>query len=363
MASPLVSVVVPTYNRAHCLPRTVDSALAQTYTNVEVLIVDDGSRDDTAAVVAGRYGADSRVRYIAQANGGVSSARNTGFDAARGSFVALLDSDDVWLPWKLQVQIACMQACPEVGMTWTDMDAIAPDGSVSYRGYLRRMYHAYRWFPEPESLFGASRPLREIVPGLQETVGDACFRTGDLSSAIVLGSLVHTSTVVMTRERLEQVGRFSLDFPQAGEDYEFHLRTCRRGPVGLVDVATILYQTGMADRITRGENNLPLAHAFLRTIEPIIREERATLRLHPRMVDGVLAEAHGWIGEASLAEGSTSSAIRHLLRSLRHQPWQPRLARLLALAALPAPLRTGLRQAYRAVRPGAIALGLLESLI
>ena len=109
MQAPLVSVVVPTYNRAYCLARTIDSALGQTHPSVEVIVVDDGSVDETAEMVAARYGSDARVRLIRQANAGVSAARNTGLRVARGDYVALLDSDDVWEPWKLELQVACMQ--------------------------------------------------------------------------------------------------------------------------------------------------------------------------------------------------------------------------------------------------------------
>ena len=128
MTSSLVSVIVPTYNRAYCLNRAVDSMLAQTYGNCEVLIVDDGSTDDTSARVKTWYGHNPQVRYLRQVNQGVSAARNAGLRAARGAFIALLDSDDVWLPWKIEVQVACLDALPQVGMIWTDMEAVDPHG-------------------------------------------------------------------------------------------------------------------------------------------------------------------------------------------------------------------------------------------
>ena len=98
MTADLVSVVIPTYNRAFCIAATVDSVLAQSHRTVEAIVVDDGSADDTEAVIRGRFGADRRVVYLRQDNGGVSAARNRGFQAASGAYVALLDSDDSWLP-------------------------------------------------------------------------------------------------------------------------------------------------------------------------------------------------------------------------------------------------------------------------
>ena len=350
MQAPLVSVVVPTYNRAYCLPRTVDSALGQTHPSVEVIIVDDGSRDETADVVAARYGNDARVRLIRQANGGVSAARNTGLRAARGDYVALLDSDDVWEPWKLELQLACMRARPEVGMTWTEMVAVDPAGQVIDARYLRQMYSAYRWFPPGGSLFDDSVPLASLAPTLAGVVSDRQFAVGDLSSAIVMGNLVHTSTVVLTRERARSVGGFPEQFRHGGEDYPFHLRTCRLGPVGYLDVASIRYQRGFPDRLTRAENDLHMARAFLSAIEPIIHHERGSLKLPPSMIRAVLAEAHGWIGEAALDAGDMLPALEHLARSILYRPLQPRLLGLLSLAPLPPNLTNRLRAAYRTIK-------------
>jgi glycosyltransferase involved in cell wall biosynthesis len=106
MAAPSVSVVIPTYNRAHSIARAIDSVLAQTFPNIELIVVDDGSHDETAAVLA-RYG--DRICLIRQENRGVSSARNRGIRAAHGNWIAFLDSDDEWRPTKIALQVACLE--------------------------------------------------------------------------------------------------------------------------------------------------------------------------------------------------------------------------------------------------------------
>ena len=111
-----VSVVIPTYNYGRFLATAIDSALAQTYTPMEVIVVDDGSTDDTAAVVA-RYG--DRIRVLRKPNGGLSSARNAGIALARGDLVALLDADDRWLPEKLERQVPYFVSDGRVGMVHT----------------------------------------------------------------------------------------------------------------------------------------------------------------------------------------------------------------------------------------------------
>ena len=113
LASPLVSVVIPTYNSAEFLIQALESVFNQTYTNYEVIVVDDGSTDNTRQVIEPYR---SRLNYIYQANQGVAVARNKGIEVARGEWIAFLDADDLFLPQKLQQQVAVFAAQPEIGM-------------------------------------------------------------------------------------------------------------------------------------------------------------------------------------------------------------------------------------------------------
>lgn len=109
--APTVSVVIPAYNAAWCVARAIDSVLAQGFRDFELIVVDDGSTDGTAAVLS-RYG--DALRVLSKMNGGLSSARNAGIRAARGRYVAFLDADDWWLADKLERQVALMEARPEL---------------------------------------------------------------------------------------------------------------------------------------------------------------------------------------------------------------------------------------------------------
>ena len=347
MVPALVSVVIPTYNRAYCIATTIDSALGQTHQNLEILVVDDGSTDDTREVIAKRYGSEPRVRYLHQANEGVSGARNHGLRVARGEYVALLDSDDRWLPWKIEAQVRCLEALPEAGMIWTDMDAVNPEGEIMKRRYLTTMYSAYGWFSRDE-LFERSCPLSAIDPTLGSSLGDPKLYSGDIFSEMVLGNLVHTSTVLLRRDRLERVGAFNVELRRAGEDYDFHLRTCREGPVAYLDIPAILYQRGRSDRLTA--NRIDLARNFLATITPVIERDRDRIRLPRIMLDEVLAEAHAWLGGCHFDLGDHRAARPELVASLRHKPKQPRIWGFLALSLLPPRVSAGMRRAFRRMR-------------
>lgn len=339
MNAELVSVIVPSFNRAYCISRTIASALAQTHARVEVIVIDDGSTDDTEPVV--RAFGDDRIRYLRQDNGGVSSARNRGMAAARGEFVAFLDSDDTWLPWKLEVQLACMRSRPDVGMTWTDMQAIDPDGMVFDGHYLRTLYTSYRrWFRDRD-VFAEHYPLAALVPHVTAVRG-AMFRVGDIYSEMLMGNMVHTSTVVLRRERIEQVGRFDTAL-MVGEDYEFHLRTCRAGLVGLVDVPAIQFQRGRPDRLTR--HSSLFARHYLHVVEREVRQYRQRITLSPTMLRSAVAEGEQWLGEELLLDGRTREGRAALLRSIRLRPFSSRRpVRILASSFLPEPARRVLRR-------------------
>lgn len=192
-----VSAIIPTFNRAACVGEAIESVLAQTFPNYEVIVVDDGSTDDTAAVLA-KFG--ERIRVLRQENRGVSEARNAGLRAARGEWVAFLDSDDLWIPEKLAVQIHDVQLHPEAVAHFVDATMVGyPQGDISLFE-LRGCVETYRQAPL------RSRPL------------------GD-----VLKVQFFTPTWLVKRAVLERTGQFHSDF-HIFEDFELLTRAALEGP-------------------------------------------------------------------------------------------------------------------------------------
>ena len=182
------------------------------------------------------------------------------------------------------------------------------------------MYQAYRFFPMAGDIFPDELTVGPAVPALaRELPAGAKVYHGDIFAAMALGSLVHTSTVLLRRARLDRVGFFREDF-RAGEDYDFHLRTCKAGPVAFVDVATIKYRVGHDDALTVTDT-LRIAEAFLATLEHTLKYDRARIRLPRAVVDECHADALAWVGRSvwhgARRRGRLAPASREAYRTAR----------------------------------------------
>jgi glycosyltransferase involved in cell wall biosynthesis len=344
-SNPVVDAIIPTFNRAYCIANAIDSVLNQTYAHCHAIVVDDGSTDETPALMAARYGGNPRVTYIRQANAGVSAARNTGLKASTGEYVALLDSDDAWKPWKIQLQLDCLRALPGVGMIWTDMDAIDAQGRLVQEKYLRTMYGGYQRI-STEQLFDRSDAIEHLAPGDTQRVAEKVY-WGDIFSQMVLGNLVHTSTVLLTQERARKVGAFNVDLKYSGEDFDFHLRTCREGPVAYADVASLDYRVGAEDQLTQPAYKVNIACNYLKTVLPVIARDRDRIQLPQRAINAKLGETHAWIADELFRTYDLKGARQSALMSLRHVPFSGRTWLILFASFLPVAALTSLLPAYR----------------
>lgn len=218
---PTVSVVVPAYNRAHVLPRAIESVLSQTLDDLEIVVVDDNSEDDTQTVVD-RFD-DERVHYIRhEDNRGGSAARNTGIDATTGEFVAFLDSDDEFHPTKLEKQVADLRSRDD---SWV----------ASYCGV------DYRTPPTSRVARMAERGLRTVLEPLAPSLFEGYAGQGREGGAELVGPVLKmefstggSSTMVVKRDTLEAMDGWDADF-QRQQDWEFLVRLLRQGNLSYLD--------------------------------------------------------------------------------------------------------------------------------
>lgn len=193
MCAELVSVVIPSYNRAYCIADSVGSVLDQTYNNLEVIVVDDGSSDNTEEVVTSID--DDRVRYVRQNNAGACVARNHGVDLAKGSIVAFHDSDDLWLPQKLERQLHTLQT------------------SGADFCYCR----IQTFIEDPNT---GSRELVHVMPGEDATADDLTFER------LIERNFISTQVLVGHRDVFVEE-RFDPRMPRL-QDWDIVLRLFRR---------------------------------------------------------------------------------------------------------------------------------------
>jgi glycosyltransferase involved in cell wall biosynthesis len=338
----LVSVIIPTYNHASGCKKAIESVLSQTHANVEIVVVDDGSKDNTRDVISGM---DDRVKYIYQINAGVSAARNKALEAATGNYIAFLDSDDVWLPWKLEAQLSLLRVFPDVGMVWTDMMAVDENGRVLYDSYIKKMYTSYEYF-NCERDFTEMRVLSEVWESCPAQYLQRKCYAGNIFSWMFMGNLVHTSTVLLHRERQRKVGLFDVDLIKSGEDYDYHFRTCRVGNVGYIDVPSIHYRIGAADQLTASKYMVWIARNNLKTIMKMLTAAKSEIHLPPRVMRKRLAQAHAWVGLAEFDENRRKARI-HLAKSLTFSPLQKRALIFIFLSLLPRSIWEKLNRAWQ----------------
>jgi teichuronic acid biosynthesis glycosyltransferase TuaG len=255
--SPLVSVLMPAFNAAGHIAESIESVLGQTFGGWELVVVDDGSTDNTAEVVRRFVAADARVRYVRRPNGGQAAARNTGLGEARGRLIAFLDADDLWLPEKLEAQLAVLEE-KNMDLVYTDGYIFSNDGAES-----------------PEERF-------HILPG--EARGVEMFRV------LFTSNRIGTLSVLVKRSALDAVGLFDEDRAyQNCEDYDLWMRLAKRDAV--------FY--GMPERLVRYR-----------------RHAAAMTRVESKLLKPMLAVIKKHAGDSRLSAGKVRKRVRGLYRDL-----------------------------------------------
>lgn len=277
MSRPLVSAIIPTYNRRDEIVYAVSSVVAQTYPAacIEIIVVDDGGADDTADVLR-RIWSD-RVRVLRKPNGGVASARNLGLAAARGEYIAFLDSDDEWFPTKIEKQVAFLTARPQLGMVLTDVELIT-EARVALGTYRRRPHipvdgYVLRWVLRTPTLVPPSVMIRRAV--------------------------------------YEDVGGFDESLATA-EDLDFHLRVAKRWSIGVIEEALTLVRrtsTGLSGLVRSDEDQYFVVRRFL---------EQQADAIGPRDRDAALFASIVRLARGLLWQRELGAALRQVTHGARY---------------------------------------------
>jgi glycosyltransferase involved in cell wall biosynthesis len=327
----LVSVLIPTYNRDYILPLAIESVLAQTYRSFEVIVVDDGSNDKTRQLVENL---DPKVRYIYQENAGLASARNTGLAMARGEFIAFQDSDDLWEPWKLEVQVALMRRYPQVAISWTDVTCVNQKGELVGERLLAKILGAYGKINSSQT-FSVSGVVKDLCPACPPELSGESYRCGNIFSAMTFGNLVHPPTALMRRQSIQAIGGEDTNFTNCGEDYEFFWRLARTGWGAMIDCPGMLYRIGADDQYSKPGSSLPVSYGYLYAIKGRLKADRPSLELSNSEIRRCLADANAWVGEEELRSPQGRWSPGYAFKSLWLNPLQLRMLFLLPFCIVP----------------------------
>jgi glycosyltransferase involved in cell wall biosynthesis len=328
---PLVSVVIPSYNSAATLPATLDSVLGQTYPRIEIIVVDDGSTDATPELLA-RYA--PRVRAIRQANGGLARARNAGCAAASGSFIALLDADDLCEPERIGVQVMFMSKRPDVVLSGTEFGAFDGAGVLAER-FARQYYSRLGQAANgPASLFREPHQI-DIARWLPQPPGSPVPTTvhaGDVYRDLVLGSFIHPPTVMFARSLLETIGRFDESI-RNGCDWEWLVRAARAGRFAFIDRPLLRYRLSAA-QMSGPRHKLQLYTDILGNLRRFARDDPQVPvwggRAYERALGNACTNLAGVVVEADRLK-----ALGLLAEAARHRVVSRSGARTLAKALIP----------------------------
>ena len=225
----LVSVIIPTYNRAKLLPTAIQSVLGQTHKNVEVLVIDDGSTDETTEVIRPF---EDKIVYLTSEHKGTAHARNLGMKAAAGKYIAFLDSDDTYLPYKLELQISFIEEHPEVGMVCTEFSGKYENGRID-KNHMRN-YHSI-WDRKGWVLSDVFAKQGEFSTKVYD--GQITYYTGNLFKYVLLDSLIPTNTILFPKTIIKKIGYQNENYT-TGQEYEYVVRICKYYRIAFLDIPT-----------------------------------------------------------------------------------------------------------------------------
>lgn len=300
----LVSVIIPTYNRAHLIADSINSILKQSYQDCEVIVVDDGSTDQTPEVLK-KY--KDKILYIRQENMGAGAARNRGLVEARGKYIAFLDSDDIWLDFKLELQVAVMEKMPEIGFLSTEF-CIVRDSGKKINSALRTWHSKMKpW----EEVYENSIRYSDLNIALVLPRKDFSIYIGNLYYPLLKNPYVLPSSAIVRSECVKLDIKFTEGTP-VYEDWEFFARLARTNVSAFLDIETAINR-GHVDEVrltqysskTKAENRLGL-------IERVWKADIDFMEKYKKEVKEIEGEQMIILAKCLLLESKPEIALRHI---------------------------------------------------
>lgn len=334
-----ITAIIPTYNRSALVGRAIESAIAATNPDDEILIVDDGSTDDTLLALR-RYG--SRITILNGEHRGAGAARNLGLAHARHPWVAFLDSDDEWDSTKISLQRQLFEERDDILYIFSDFRVVRTTTGETYPRYLRKWMNDQRPWKE---IIGEPLPLRSLTRSVGRDVEDIDVYVGDYYSTMLRNFCIATTTLMFRKTHCTEAARFAEDVP-IYEDHQFFGQLTRCGLGAYVDAPTATNHSHPLPRLT-GASESSKIKTLIKVTERVWGSDQAFLER-----EGSLYQAY----RASLEQRYCRSLVGEMLVAGQFAQARQAVAKcdtvplkIRALLALPQPLAHAALTAYRAL--------------
>jgi glycosyltransferase involved in cell wall biosynthesis len=284
VSDPLVSIITPVYNGEQFLLEAIESALAQTYQNFELLIVNDGSTDNSKAIIT-NYLNNTKIRYFEQQNAGVAAARNLALRNANGKYIGFLDQDDLWLPDKLSTQIRFLETNPEIAFVHSRQSYIQADGT----------------------------PIADYAKDWVSDLHGKCF------IELFKRNRIAVLTVLLRKDVIDEIGFFNETVSRV-DDYELWLRICSKYPIGFQDEKLALYR---CHDTNASHDHFKMEQAELTALETFYNQNKgAFILIDNKTLKNRFCELHTEVANGFFwQKNNYNSALHHYLKALYFNPF------------------------------------------
>lgn len=316
---PRVSVVMPAFNREHLIGEAVESVLAQTYPDMELIVVDDGSTDGTGKAVE-RFG--PKVRYIRTAHLGLSGARNIGIREARGEFLCYCDSDDIQLPYRVATQVLLLDRFREAALVSTDLKTYV-GGRVLSESHLRRAWlgpHSGPLDVELRNGFGAGRSCAELDVRVPDQLRSSLVYEGWAVPLLMRVNLAWGCSQMARVSAVRAVGGHRVGC-EPYEDWYLACQLAKSYPLVHLDAPLLLYRLHPGQQVGKPRTNTA---GYLAVVESVWHEDPRVYSGNRRFIDRLLGSAFVMRGEVEARDESWARAAYNFRQAIR---WNPRIKR------------------------------------
>lgn len=276
----MISVILPTHNRADLVSQAVESVLNQTFKDIELIVIDDGSTDNTEDALRPYF---SMINYIRQAQGGPGKARNQGIKSARGEYIAFIDDDDIWLPFKLELQMECFIKHPELALICTNFKVF--DSKNESDSYIDKYFGMFkRTGLKLDNIFQYKEALSSVVQDNSLILHSRYFYWDYVFSTVFQGSFIFQSSILARKIIFQEMGGYD-EALSDNEDYKIVLKICQKYSIGYIDVDTLRVRLAentrsndSSKRTAFWENNLSIIENSLNHPENLKRLTKESIR-------------------------------------------------------------------------------------